>query len=97
MNKINSIFLAFDAFVAIALPAHAQDPAQSLDARVNEAFANFTGPFVSFIFAPIPGTDFPWIVMWLVVGATVFTIYFAAVQFRFFGQDRKSTRLNSSH
>jgi len=33
----------------------------------------------------IPGTDFPWIVMWLVIGATVFTIYFAAVQFRFFG------------
>ena len=66
MKKIYSIFLAFCAFVAIAMPAQAQDPAQSLDARVNEAFASFTGPFVSFIFAPIPGTSFPWIVMWLV-------------------------------
>ena len=84
MNKLYAAFLAMSAFLALSLPAHAQDAAQSLDARVNEAFAQFTGPFVSFIFAPIPGTSFPWIVMWLVIGATVFTIYFAAVQFRYF-------------
>jgi AGCS family alanine or glycine:cation symporter len=62
----------------------AQD-ALTLDQRVNEAFSKFTGPFVNFIFASLPGTNFPWIVMWLVVGATIFTIYFAFVQFRFFG------------
>ena len=28
---------------------------------------------------------FPWIVLWLVVAATIFTIYFGFVQFRFFG------------
>lgn len=65
--------------------AQAQEAAQSLDAHVDQAFSTFTGPFVSFIFAPIPGTSFPWIVMWLVIGATIFTIYFSAVQFRFFG------------
>ncbi|MEL6126316.1 MAG: alanine/glycine:cation symporter family protein [Pseudomonadota bacterium] len=82
----------FFAFLAAALvslmtatSALAQEGAASLDEQVNAAFASFTGPFVSFIFAPIPGTAFPWIVMWLVIGATVFTVYFAAVQVRFFG------------
>ncbi|MZR31620.1 amino acid carrier protein [Sneathiella sp. DP05] len=59
--------------------------AQTIDQQVNEIFANITGPFVSLIFAPIPGTSFPWIVMWLVIAASVFTIYFGFVQFRFFG------------
>lgn len=58
---------------------------ESLDAKVNAMFASATGPFVSFIFAPIPGTSFPWIVMWLVIAATVFTFYFAFVQLRWFG------------
>ncbi len=59
--------------------------ALTLDQKVNAAFATATGPFVNLIFAPFPGTSFPWIVMWLVVGATVFTLYFGFVQFRFFG------------
>ncbi|WP_170754957.1 alanine/glycine:cation symporter family protein [Ruegeria lacuscaerulensis] len=67
-----------------ASPAMAQEAA-GLDDRINQAFADFTGPFVSFIFAPFPGTGFPWIVGWLVVAATVFSVYFAFVQFRFFG------------
>nr|WP_243695783.1 alanine/glycine:cation symporter family protein [Rhodovulum marinum] len=58
--------------------------AQSIDAKVNEIFANSTGWFVSFIFAPLPGTSFPWIVLWLVVGACVFTVYFGLIQFRAF-------------
>jgi len=71
---------------AIAAPASAMaQEAGSLDARVNAAFASVTGPFVNLIFAPFPGTSFPWIVMWLVVGATIFTLYFGFVQFRFFG------------
>ncbi|MEP3114575.1 alanine/glycine:cation symporter family protein [Nisaea sp.] len=67
----------------ISTPALAQE-AESLDAKVNAIFATVTGPFVSLIFAPIPGTSFPWIVMWLVIAATVFTLYFGFVQFRFF-------------
>ncbi len=64
-------------------PVLAQE-AMGIDAKVNEAFATMTGPFVSLIFAPFPGTSFPWIVMWLVVAATIFTVYFGFVQFRFF-------------
>nr|WP_243144837.1 alanine/glycine:cation symporter family protein [Litoreibacter roseus] len=67
----------------MTLPVHAQE-ALSLDERVNQTFAEITGPFVSLIFAPLPGTSFPWIVMWLVVAATVFTLYFSFVQLRFF-------------
>ena len=36
-------------------------------------------------FAPLPGTSFPWIVLWLVVGASVFTLYFGFIQIRAFG------------
>ncbi|ARE40749.1 Sodium:alanine symporter family protein [Rhodovulum sp. P5] len=65
------------------LAALAQD-APGIDAAVNEAFAKITGPFVSLIFAPIPFTNFPWIVLWLVVGASIFTWYFRAIQVRAF-------------
>ena len=85
MKNLNSILLTVVACLVLAVPAQAQEAAASLDARVNEAFANSTGWFVNFIFMSIPGTNFPWIVMWLVIGASVFTVYFAAVQFRFFG------------
>ena len=64
-------------------PAIAQE-AMTLDEKVNSVFASLTGPFVGLIFAPFPGTSFPWIVMWLVVAATIFTFYFGFVQFRYF-------------
>ena len=56
--------------------------AQSLDEKVNAGFAFATGWFVNLIFSPFPGTSFPWIVMWLVIAASVFTLYFGFVQFR---------------
>ena len=84
MNRLSKGLLAGGAALAATVPAKAQD-AMTLDQQVNQIFADFTGPFVSFIFAPIPGTSFPWIVMWLVIAATVFTLYFAFVQVRFFG------------
>jgi len=73
------------ALAAIALlVASAPAMAQSLDQTINEGFANATGWFVNFIFSPFPGTTFPWIVMWLVIAATVFTLYFGFIQFRAF-------------
>lgn len=80
--RLQKLSLATVAAVS-ASPALAQQ-AMSLDQKVNEVFASVTGPFVSLIFAPFPGTSFPWIVMWLVIAATIFTIYFGFVQFRFF-------------
>jgi AGCS family alanine or glycine:cation symporter len=63
----------------------AQDTAVSFDQRVNDIFAGSTGWFVNLIFAPLPGTAFPWIVLWLVVAASVFTIYFGFIQIKAFG------------
>lgn len=82
MQTISKLFFSLVLLASSGL-TYAQD-AMSLDAKVNEVFANVTGPFVSFIFAPFPGTAFPWIVMWLVVAATIFTLYFGFVQFRYF-------------
>ncbi len=83
MKFIKSAVLPFTAAVAMAAPAHAQE-AMTIDQKVNEMFATLTGPFVNLIFAPLPGTSFPWIVMWLVVAATIFTVYFGFVQLRYF-------------
>ncbi|MEE3071808.1 MAG: alanine/glycine:cation symporter family protein [Pseudomonadota bacterium] len=68
------------ATAAFAAPALAQ----SLDESINAAFASSTGWFVNLIFSPVPGTSFPWIVGWLVVAATIFTVYFGLIQFRAF-------------
>ncbi len=84
MKTLKQLSLVGAATAFIANPAIAQE-APGLDEKINQTFANLTGPFVSFIFAPLPGTSFPWIVMWLVIAATVFTLYFAFVQMRFFG------------
>ncbi len=59
--------------------------AQSVADRIDGIFAASTGWFVSLIFANLPGTNVPWIVGWLVVGAVVFTLYFGFIQFRAFG------------
>jgi AGCS family alanine or glycine:cation symporter len=83
MNYLTKLTAAAMTMLSAASPAFAQE-AMSLDQKVNEIFASITGPFVSLIFAPIPGTSFPWIVMCLVIAATVFTLYFGFVQFRFF-------------
>ncbi len=83
MKRIVTTILSAATAIALAAPALAQE-AVSLDQKVNAAFAKATGPFVGLIFAPLPGTNFPWIVLWLVVAATVFTLYFSFVQFRFF-------------
>jgi AGCS family alanine or glycine:cation symporter len=77
--------LAAAGLALAAVPAFAQDQAASLDDRVNQIFADSTGWFVSLIFSNFPGTSFPWIVAWLVIGATVFTLYFGFVQFRAVG------------
>jgi AGCS family alanine or glycine:cation symporter len=79
----NSKFIARVMAPGTALVSSAAS-AQSIDETVNQVFSNSTGWFVSFIFSPFPGTSFPWIVAWLVIAATVFTLYFGFIQFRAF-------------
>ena len=71
--------------VCFSILAAESASAQSIDETINGIFASSTGWFVSLIFSNFPGTSFPWIVGWLVVAATVFTVYFGVIQFRAFG------------
>ncbi|NDW02863.1 alanine/glycine:cation symporter family protein [Jiella pacifica] len=74
--------------LTFAGPALSQEAAEegsgtaSVDAWVDGIVGPVTAPFVSFIFAPIPGTELPWIVLWLITAAAIFTVYFGFVQFR---------------
>jgi len=72
--------VSLPAMLAVSAPAMAQ----SLDQTINDGFSLATGWFVNLIFSNFPGTNFPWIVMWLVVAATIFTLYFGFIQFRAF-------------
>lgn len=83
MRTIQTLLLSLITAASFSGVAFAQE-AMTLDQKVNDIFATVTGPFVSLIFAPLPGTSFPWIVLWLVVAATIFTVYFGFVQFRYF-------------
>ncbi|MEP0233656.1 alanine/glycine:cation symporter family protein [Roseibium sp.] len=81
MQTIRKVALGAAALVLSAGPT----VAQSIDEQVNALFSASTGWFVSLIFSPFPGTSFPWIVAWLVIAATIFTVYFGVIQFRAFG------------
>lgn len=78
------------AIAALAFVAPSAVLADGIDDTINSHVSAVTGPFVSFIFSPFPGTTFPWIVMWLIVAATIFTLYFGFIQFRAL---RQSVRL----
>ena len=90
MSRILSAALAALGPLALTAPAMAQETEKSLDQAINDQVSAFTGPFVSFIFSPLPGSEailgygFPWIVLWLVIAAVIFTIYFGLIQFRAF-------------
>ena len=71
--------------VLFTMSAAVSASAQSIDETINSIFASSTGWFVNLIFSNFPGTSFPWIVGWLVIAATVFTVYFGVIQFRAFG------------
>jgi AGCS family alanine or glycine:cation symporter len=58
-----------------------------IENTINSVFDPISEGLSAFVFAEITvgGVSFPWIVAWLVLAATVFTLYFGFVQFRSFG------------
>lgn len=62
--------------------------AAGIDDAINEAIAPIVNPFVGMIFStislPFIDVGVPWIVLWLVVAATVFTLYLGFINFRGF-------------
>ncbi|NJO37243.1 MAG: alanine:cation symporter family protein [Rhizobiales bacterium] len=57
-----------------------------IDQAISDAIAPIVNPIVNTIFYSVPlfGTQFPLIVGWLIVAATIFTFYFGFIQFRGF-------------
>ncbi|SFE33188.1 alanine/glycine:cation symporter family protein [Roseivivax sediminis] len=81
---------ALAAWPLLALPALAQDePVGGIDATINQIFADYTGWYVALIFADLPGTNFSWIALWLVVAALIFTFYFGFIQLKGFAHSIK--------
>lgn len=75
---------AFAALFIYTAPALAQEGGGGLDQTINQIFADYTSWYVAFIFADLPGTNFSWIALWLVVAALIFTGYFGFIQLKGF-------------
>lgn len=56
--------------------------ADGIDKAINDAFSPVANAFAGFIFSKIYGV--PWILVWLVVGAVIFTFYFRFISIRGF-------------
>jgi len=65
----------------MSMPVLAQD---GIDARINEAVKPFADAVAGFVFSSIPfmGVQIPVVLIWLVSGATIFTLYFKFINFR---------------
>ncbi|WP_430472631.1 alanine/glycine:cation symporter family protein [Thalassospira lucentensis] len=87
------------AVMSTILPHVAAAQEVSLDEKINQAIAPVSNVIAGTIFYSIPvaGTAFPLIVGWLVVAATIFTLYFGFVQFRKFGHAISLVKGDYSH
>lgn len=81
-------FLSFLALSLITLPLLAQEATeQTIDQKINAVFSPITAAVESVVFFTVTlgGFTIPFVLIWLVVGALVFTIYNDFIQFKAFG------------
>ncbi|USG61717.1 alanine:cation symporter family protein [Sneathiella marina] len=80
------ILLTFVTLLASTSTAHALE-FHLIDDKINEFFTPLSAAALETMFysVPIAGVSFPLIVGWLVLAATIFTIYFKFAQFRKIG------------
>lgn len=85
MNALKSSLMILCMWL-IPFIAQAAEPT-GIDAFIEQNVAPYTNIFVNFIFysVPIGEANFPLIVAWLAIAATIFTIYFGFIQLRGFG------------
>lgn len=78
-KRLFSFFMALMPFLTFA------QEKQSIEQKINTAFAKYTEPIVDIIFYPvhIAGKDMPVVIIILLAGALFFTIYFKGVNFRY--------------
>ena len=57
-----------------------------IDTRIDEAVKPFADAVAGFIFSsfPLAGVQFPYVLVWLIAGATIFTFYFRFINLRAF-------------
>jgi len=69
--------------LSVSLPVFAND---GVDARINEAVKPFADAVAGFIFFsfPLAGVQIPFVLVWLIFAATLFTLYFRFINFRAF-------------
>jgi AGCS family alanine or glycine:cation symporter len=79
-----AFLLAFSASVFAAEESSFGETIGAFSQTVDGFFNDYTGWFVGLIFKSVPlgGASFPIIVGWLLLAATIFTLYFGFVQFR---------------
>lgn len=78
--KIKTLLVMFfTTFATIA-------SAEGIDQKINETVGPVLNVFTNLIFSTVPffGKDVPWVVIWLVVAASFFTIYFKFINLRSF-------------
>ncbi len=82
MNKKLAGFTFLASLVA-SLPAWAQD---GIDDKINAAIKPASDAVAGFIFTSFPffGVQIPFVLVWLIVAATIFTFYFKFINFRAF-------------
>lgn len=73
-------------FILLVSPALYAESPKSLDARINDAVAPFTDAISSVIFyaVPIGEVSLPLIIVWLIGGASIFTVYMGFINVRGF-------------
>lgn len=76
-------FIAFFACLFTVLPAMAQE---GVDERIDQVIKPFADGVSGFIFSsfPVAGVQIPFVLVWLLLAATIFTFYFRFVNFRAF-------------
>jgi AGCS family alanine or glycine:cation symporter len=69
--------------LTVSLPVIAND---GVDARINEAVKPFADMVASLVFVsfPVAGVQIPFVLVWLIFAATLFTFYFRFINFRGF-------------
>lgn len=76
-------FIAFLMMSFTALPALAQ---QGVDERIDQVVRPYADGVAGFIFSsfPVAGVQIPFVLVWLLLAATIFTLYFRFINFRAF-------------
>ena len=82
MSLIRRLGLALSGML-ISMSALAGD---GIDTRINDAVKPFADAVAGFIFSsfPLAGVQFPYVLVWLITGATIFTFYFKFINLRAF-------------